>query len=74
MWFGAQRIHPQWMPNHIWIEPGMSKQLRQALEALGHKLKERKRFSAAQVITRIHGAIGGAADPSKGGSAELTRP
>jgi gamma-glutamyltranspeptidase / glutathione hydrolase len=70
----AQRIHHQWMPNHIWLEPGISKQLRKALEGLGHTLKERKRFSAAQVITRTDGAVSGAADPSKGGSAELATP
>lgn len=70
----AQRMHHQWMPNHIWLEPGMSKQLGKALQALGHQLQERPRFSAAQVITRNNGVVSGAADPSKGGSAETSKP
>jgi gamma-glutamyltranspeptidase/glutathione hydrolase len=70
----AQRIHHQWMPNHIWLEPGMSKQLGKPLQALGHQLQERPRFSAAQVITRSNGVVSGAADPSKGGSAETSKP
>lgn len=70
----ARRIHHQWMPNHIWVEPGMDKALRQALKALGHELHEQSRFSAAQVIVRADGSVHGAADPSKGGRAKSPTP
>jgi len=65
----APRIHHQWMPDHIFVERGISAQVLDGLKTKGHGLKTQKRFSAVQVIEVKAGKVRGAADPSKGGRA-----
>ena len=80
IWFGlspkaavhSSRVHHQWQPDLIYVEPSIGKSQRLALQTKGHKLKVRERFSAVQVISTLNGIPEGAADPSKGGAAYST--
>ncbi|MGB0645933.1 MAG: gamma-glutamyltransferase [Bradymonadia bacterium] len=67
----ATRIHHQWMPEHIFIEPGSALKWRSGLKALGHRLFEKARFSSVQVIYMTDDEPRGGADASKGGAAYL---
>ena len=68
----ASRVHHQWQPDLIYIEPSTKESQRLALREKGHTLKVRERFSAVQVISTLNGLAEGAADPSKGGAAYTT--
>lgn len=46
----AQRIHHQWQPNRLFIEPGMDIKLRAALFGDGHVLLESEHIGATQII------------------------
>lgn len=46
----AQRIHHQWKPNQLFIEPAMSDEVRNELTERGHLLVERRHFGATQII------------------------
>ena len=37
----APRIHHQWLPDEVWVEPGLPPQVLKALEARGHKMVPR---------------------------------
>jgi gamma-glutamyltranspeptidase/glutathione hydrolase len=63
----APRIHHQWQPNELVVEPGFPAELRDALTALGHKVVERKLFSAVQVVSVDEEIVDAASDPRKGG-------
>ncbi len=65
----APRIHHQWMPDQLFIEPEMTTDVRRALEARGHVLKEIHGFSAVQIVQSVDGLRYGASDPRKGGQA-----
>lgn len=61
----AGRFHHQWLPDEIWVEEGtLSDSTRQALEAMGHKLKDVDRMA---IIKAIHvlpdGRLHGVGDP-----------
>ena len=66
----APRIHHQWVPNVIKLEDGIPDSVQARLELFGHQLVSQIRYSATQVIYRSETGLRGAADPSKGGSAE----
>jgi len=68
----APRIHQQWSPDELMVERAFPEELRQALAARGHKLKEIPIASTSQIVARSpDGKIFvGAADPRGGGSAE----
>ncbi len=63
----APRMHHQWMPDRLYLEPAFPTDVRRALEARGHTLSVRRGFSAVQVVVREEGAVVGGADPRKGG-------
>ena len=68
----APRVHHQWMPDLLRFEPrGLVRDVKQALEAKGHKLEVRRPIGDAQAIfvdpeTKIRP---GGADPRRGGMA-----
>ncbi|TNE87489.1 MAG: gamma-glutamyltransferase [Deltaproteobacteria bacterium] len=66
----APRVHHQWMPNRLFIEPDVPVDVRQGLEARGHELDVRPGFSSIQAVQSRDGLRYGAADPRKGGRAE----
>jgi len=67
----APRIHDQWMPPYLGVEPGITSGLRDTLASYGHPVKEIPSMGSIQAI-RVYRAprlLEGAADPRKGGEA-----
>lgn len=64
----ASRIHHQWQPNLLLVEPGVRPIDRRALELLGHELREIPAIAAVSLAT----TAGGAGDPRKGGGARMS--
>ncbi len=58
----APRFHHQWLPDRIQVEAGLPLAMKEALEAMGHTLKEVKQQGCAQVILIRNGQAEGAAD------------
>jgi gamma-glutamyltranspeptidase/glutathione hydrolase len=67
----APRLHHQWLPQVLLLEPEFDSGQQQALTRLGHRLAGRPPFSpAVQLVLRApDGTLTGAADPRKGGQA-----
>lgn len=66
---GAPRIHHQWTPSVLNVEPGLADR-RAELERLGHRTAEAGSLGAVQLVRRGRdGRLDGAADPRKGGEA-----
>jgi len=65
----APRIHHQWMPATLMVEPGIPEITRQALARNGHTVKEISTMGAIQAIRVNSGQMEGASDPRKGGEA-----
>ena len=63
----APRLHHQWLPEKLWLEPGFSLDVQRALSARGHELVVRPGFSSVQAVARQDDAYVGGADPRKGG-------
>ncbi|MGC6513867.1 MAG: gamma-glutamyltransferase [Myxococcota bacterium] len=63
----APRIHHQWMPNRLWMEPGHSPDVVDALTNLGHEVEVRRAYSAVQVLHYADGSVTAASDPRKNG-------
>ncbi len=69
----AYRIHTQWLPDSIYIEPGaLSPEVRSALQALGHGIssRERRMGRVDAILVLPDGQLEGAAD-SRGDDAAL---
>lgn len=69
----APRIHHQWRPDLLFVEPGIPEQIREELRARGHSVRERSNQGSVQAVgvrgqgkTRRVRAI---SDPRKGGVA-----
>jgi gamma-glutamyltranspeptidase/glutathione hydrolase len=65
----APRVHHQWQPNVLLVEPGVRDADRAALGLLGHQLREIPAVAAVSLATDLPGNRGGAGDPRKGGGA-----
>jgi gamma-glutamyltranspeptidase/glutathione hydrolase len=64
----ASRIHHQWQPDRVLVEPDMVDDVRKALRKKGHKLKDAKYSTAVQmIVVDEKGVRQGASDPRKGG-------
>lgn len=63
----AARIHHQWEPPILFVEPGIGRPTRDALERNGHGVKEVPSMGAIQLVLRAPAGLEGAADPRKGG-------
>ncbi len=71
----APRIHHQWVPEVLTLEPEFAPTLVDALRDRGHTTRTDLRFSAVQVlVVGRDGRLRGAADPSKQGTAAALRP
>ncbi len=68
----APRIHHQWLPDEVWVEPGIPLDVQRNLEARGHKLRLEETFSSVQLVVQSQ-EMEGAADPRKGGTAAGVR-
>jgi len=65
----APRIHDQWVPPVLAVEPGVPARAREVLASYGHTVKEVPIMGAIQAVRRDAGVFEGAADPRKGGEA-----
>jgi len=65
----APRIHHQWTPAVLNVEPGIPPLTRQALARFGHVVKEMRDMGVVQAVRRTAGVFEGASDPRKGGEA-----
>ncbi len=65
----APRIHDQWMPPVLIVEPGIPAATRDLLARYGHTVKEVPAMGAVQAVRMDAGVFEGASDPRKGGEA-----
>jgi gamma-glutamyltranspeptidase/glutathione hydrolase len=63
----APRIHHQWVPAKLSVEPGIPDDVVRSLRARGHDVVVQDAFSSVQVVVRAGDAWEGGADPRKGG-------
>ncbi|MEZ4431429.1 MAG: gamma-glutamyltransferase [bacterium] len=61
----APRIHHQWVPETLLVEPGIPADVVDGLTRRGHAVKPWSRFTAVQAIVRDARGQAGASDPSK---------
>jgi len=65
----APRIHDQWAPPILAVEPGIRALDRAALARCGHSVKEFAAMASVQIVRHSTAGFEGAADPRKGGEA-----
>ena len=65
----APRIHHQWQPDVLMLEPEIPVDVVNALRARGHEIVVREGFSSVQAVLRDQASLAGASDPRKGGRA-----
>jgi gamma-glutamyltranspeptidase/glutathione hydrolase len=66
----AARIHDQWSPDEVVVERGVRPDLKQGLEAFGHKVTEDvPRTSANSILITPQGLVGAADPRSRGATA-----
>jgi gamma-glutamyltranspeptidase/glutathione hydrolase len=63
----APRVHAQWLPASVTVEPGIPRDVVVALEARGHEVQVTELPTAVQVLRVADGQVDGASDPRKGG-------
>ncbi|MBX2803865.1 MAG: gamma-glutamyltransferase [Myxococcales bacterium] len=63
----APRMHHQWLPDTLWLEPGFSADVVRSLRARGHEVTVRDGFSAVQAVVVREDGLAGGSDPRKGG-------
>lgn len=63
----APRMHHQWLPNVLLVEPPLEPRVREELEQRGHKVARQKSLAVSQAAARTAQGIRGASDPRKHG-------
>lgn len=61
------RVHHQWVPEKLFVDTGISKDVVEALEKRGHVVASMGFFSAVQIVQRTQEGFFAASDPRKGG-------
>ena len=61
----APRFHHQWLPDRIQAEADLPFATKEALQTMGHTLKEVRQQGCAQVILVRNGQVEGAADTKR---------
>jgi gamma-glutamyltranspeptidase/glutathione hydrolase len=64
----APRVHNQWMPDQVYVEPGLSSDLVAALQARGDRIVQQRPFTSANSIMITPDGFVGAADPRTRGA------
>jgi gamma-glutamyltranspeptidase/glutathione hydrolase len=65
----APRVHNQWVPDQVYVEPGLPDDVVAALRARGDKVVAQRPFTSANsIIVTPDGSFIGAADPRTGGA------
>src|ERR1700692_4879077 len=65
----APRLHHQWLPDEVRVEPGFPEDVLAALKAKGHRVMESMGYSSANSIAVTDNELLGAADPRTRGAA-----
>ena len=63
----APRLHHQWLPDVLDLEPRLHRDLRDPLMAFGHKAQERNSNAVTQAVSRSTDGLRAASDVRKGG-------
>jgi gamma-glutamyltranspeptidase / glutathione hydrolase len=63
----APRLHHQWLPDVLDLEPRLHRDLRDPLTALGHKTQERNGNAVTQAVSRDSDGLRAGSDARKGG-------
>lgn len=61
----SPRVHHQWLPDRLNVEPKITPETKTALEQRGHALREQTSLGVVQAITWEGAKMSGAADPRK---------
>jgi gamma-glutamyltranspeptidase/glutathione hydrolase len=64
----APRLHQQWVPDQVYVEPGIGDDIIAALQAGGDKVVAQRPFTSANSIMITPDAFVGAADPRTRGA------
>lgn len=64
----APRVHDQWLPDQVFVEPSIPDAVVAALQARGDKVVAQPPFTAANSIAITPEGFAGAADPRRGGA------
>jgi gamma-glutamyltranspeptidase/glutathione hydrolase len=64
----APRVHNQWLPDQVFVEPGIPDAVVSALQARGDKVVAQPPFTSANSIAITPDGFVGAADPRRGGA------
>ena len=64
----APRIHQNWYPDELEVEPGLSIDTLRLLGSLGHEIEFSDTIGSAQTIMLQNGQVLGASDPRRPGS------
>jgi gamma-glutamyltranspeptidase/glutathione hydrolase len=62
------RMHHQWVPELLFLDTGIPKDVVTALESKGHQVKSMDFFSAVQLVQAADDGFYAASDPRKGGA------
>lgn len=62
------RIHHQWLPNEVMIEPPLYEKMKNPLQERGHKVGKRSALAVVQAILKTSKGLHAASDPRKHGS------
>ena len=64
----ASRVHHQWMPEALMVEPDIARDVRENLEKRGQTVKELPRIGVSNAIVRTERGLEAAAEPRSAGS------
>jgi gamma-glutamyltranspeptidase/glutathione hydrolase len=67
----APRVHDQWLPDQVFVEPGIPDALVAALQARGEKVVPQPPFTSANSIAITPEGFVGAADPRRAGATAI---
>jgi gamma-glutamyltranspeptidase/glutathione hydrolase len=65
----APRIHHQWFPEPLMVEPDIARDVLDNLEKRGHKVREIPKIGVANVIVRTDKGLEAGAEPRSAGAA-----
>lgn len=65
----SPRIHHQWVPEELLLEPELFEQVGERLKQYGHAIKKSSSLAASQAVSRQQDGLRGHSDPRKHGAA-----
>jgi gamma-glutamyltranspeptidase / glutathione hydrolase len=66
----APRLHHQWLPDQVFVEPGFSEEVLAALRTKGHRIRQSRGYTSANsILVRPNGLVGAPDPRTRGGEA-----